>query len=168
MCDPTPLKNWLIAILTFIGLAVGAIVAASITNGSFFLAWMSPGWMWAAAGLTGAAVFACNQALSALDVYCRCVGERCAGQCYNLRNLLRGTAVVLGAQAAACLGVAGYAWIPWAAQPSMWMIIGALLAQLALIVSGIVFYVRLLECGQSQAGSPEPRTPTGPGTRPVG
>jgi hypothetical protein len=166
MCDPTPLRNWLAAILTFILLAVAAIVAASITNGSFFLAWMSPGWMLAAAGLTGLAIFACNQALSALDDYCRCVGERCAGQCYSLRNLLRGIAVVLGAQAAACLGVAGYAWIPWAAQPSMWMIVGALMAQFALIVSGIVFYVRLLECGQRQPA--EPKTPTGPVTRPVG
>jgi hypothetical protein len=148
MCDPTPVRNWLIGIAAAIAVAIGLIVAAAVTNGSFWLAWQSPGWMLLAAAAAGAAVLVCGQTLTALDTLCRCAGERCAGQCYNMRNTLNAARVVLGIQATACLLAAAYAWIPWVAQPSMWIIVAALATQAALIISALAFFSSLARCAR--------------------
>ena len=146
MCDPTPLRNWLLAIAAAIATAIGLIITAAITNGSFFLAWQSWGWMLLAAGATGGAILLCGQARTELETLDRCTGERCAGECKNMRNVLDGARVVLGIQASACLATATYAWIPWAAQPSMWVIVAALTVQAALIASAIAFFKNLAAC----------------------
>ena len=134
MCDLSPVRNWLLAMLAAILAAVAIIVGAAIANGSFFVAWTAPAGMLAAAAATGLAILFCGLAASALDVFCNCAGASCAGPCGNLKDVLNAVRVMLGIQATACLAAALIAWIPVAGQPLMWIIAGALLIQAALII----------------------------------
>jgi len=154
MCDPTPIRNWLLGILAAIFGAIGLIVVAAVANGSFWLAWTSPGWMLAAAAATAVAAFLCGSALTALDVFCRCAGPKCAVACSNMRNTLNAARVVLGIQATACLTAALPAWIPGAGQVLMWIIVGALLLQAALIISAMAFYSQLTACNALDSSGP--------------
>jgi hypothetical protein len=146
MCDPSPVRNWLFAVLAAVIGAIGFIGVAIATNGSFWLAWQSPGWMLAAAGSTGLAVVFCGFAVAALDRYCTCVGEHCSGACANLRNTINAARVVLGIQAMSCLAAALIAWIPGIGQPPMYAIAGALFLQVVLLVAAIAFYKNLVAC----------------------
>ena len=157
MCDPTSVRNWLIALLGAILLAVAIIAGAAIANGSYWYTYLSPFGMLAAAAATGGAILICGQALSALDALSQCTGPKCAGQCANLRNTLQAARVVLGIQATACVTVAAYAWIPGAAQPAQWTIIGALIVEAALIISAIVFFANVSSCATTSI-------PKGPGS----
>jgi hypothetical protein len=76
-----------------------------------------------------------------------------------MRNVLTAAAAVLGIQLTACLLTAAYAWIPGVAQPSMWIILGSLFIQAALIVSAIAFLSDLNAC----ATPPTPPRPPGTG-----
>jgi hypothetical protein len=149
MCDPTPIRNWLIALVAALVLAVAAIVVAIVTNGSIVLAWMSPGWMFGAAALTGGGIVACIFATMALDTFCKCAGTRCEGACGNMRRLILAIQLVLGIQALACITVGLISWIPFAPQPLMWVIEGALVAQLLLVISLFPFYSSLTSCQSS-------------------
>lgn len=168
MCDPTPIRNWMIACAVAIVAAAAIVVGAAIANASWWLTYLSPIGMLAAAGATGLAMVFCSQALSALDTYCACVGARCAGACDNLRNTLRAAMTVLGIQATACLTVAAYAWVPAAANPAQWVIIGSLLVQAALIIAAIAFYGALAACGAATAPPSNPPGPPRPPRPPVG
>ena len=167
MCDPTPIRNWMIACAAATIAAAAIVVGAAIANGSWFYTYLSPIGMAVAAASTGGAMLFCSQALSALDTYCACIGTRCAGACDNLRNTLRAAMAVLGIQATACLTVSAYAWIPGAANPAQWVIIGSLILQAALIISAMAFYAALVACGFSTSGAPGPPAPK-PSTRPPG
>ncbi|MGH2898920.1 MAG: hypothetical protein ACRDMZ_09625, partial [Solirubrobacteraceae bacterium] len=118
-----------------------------------------------AAAATAGAALLCGQAVSALTVLCNCAGPRCAGQCSNMRNTLTAAITVLGIQATACLTVAAYAWIPGAAQPAQWVIIGALVILAALIISAMAFFSALAACsaplmpGGGPTGTKPPTTP---------
>lgn len=167
MCDFGPLRNWLIALAVAIAAAAAIIVGAAVANGSWWYTYLSPIGMAVAAAATGGAILLCGQALSALDMFCSCTGPKCAGQCSNLRNTLQAAKVVLGIQAVACLTVAAYAWIPGAAQPAQWAIIGALLIQAALIISAIAFMAQLSNCGTVKppvGSSGQPLSSAGPST----
>jgi len=146
MCDLTPVRNWLLAVFAAIVAAVAVIVTAAAANGSWWYAWTSPGLMVSAAATTAVAVFLCGRALSALETYCKCVGDSCRGACANMRNAINAARTVLGIQAAACLSAVLVAWIPWVAQPVMYVIIGALLSQLAMIFYAILVLSKLREC----------------------
>jgi uncharacterized BrkB/YihY/UPF0761 family membrane protein len=159
MCDPTPIRNWLIACAAAILVAAAIVVGAAIANGSWWYTYLSPIGMVAAAAATGGAILLCGQAISALDTYCACVGARCAGQCNNLRTTLNAARIVLGIQATACLTVALYAWIPGAANPAQWAIIGSLIAQAVLIIGTIAFYASLTSCATTPV---EPGGGSGP------
>jgi hypothetical protein len=152
MCDPIPFRNWLIGISVAIFAAAAIVIGAAVANGSYWYVYLSPIGMLVAAAATGGAILLCGQALDALNRLCTCTGDRCSGQCNNLRNTLNAARVVLGIQATACLTVAAYAWIPGAAQPAMWVIIGTLFIQAALIVSAIAFYAQLATCAASPRG----------------
>lgn len=156
MCDPSPIRNWLLAVLAAIAVAIGLIIAAAVANGSFWLAYTSPVWMLLAAAATALAIFLCGQAMTALDVFCTCAGPRCAGPCTNMRNTINAARAVLGIQATTCLAAALAAWIPIAGQVLMWIIIGALVIQVALIISAIVFIDQLTACAKP--------APSGPGS----
>jgi hypothetical protein len=145
-CDPTPLRNWLLAIGAAILTSVATIVGAAVANGSYWYVYLAPIGMLVAAGFAGLALLFCGFALSALNAICACTSGRCKGQCDNLSNVLNAARVVLGVQATACLTVAAYAWIPGAAQPAMWTIIGSLIVEAALIFSAIGFYSALADC----------------------
>ena len=67
--------------------------------------------------------------------------------------------IVLGIQATACLTVALYAWIPGAANPAQWAIIGTLIAQAVLIIGTIAFYASLTSCATTPV---EPGGGSGP------
>jgi hypothetical protein len=75
MCDPTPIRNWLIACAAAILVAAAIVVGAAIANGSWWYTYLSPIGMVAAAAATGGAILFCGQAMSALDTYCACVGH---------------------------------------------------------------------------------------------
>jgi hypothetical protein len=170
VCDLSAVRNWLIACVVAIFAAVATIVGAAIANGSYWYTYLSPAGMVVAALFTGAAVGACAMALSALDTFCVCAGTRCNGPCNNMRTTLKAATTVLGIQAVACLTVAAYSWIPGAAQPAQWVIIGALVIQAALIVGAMSFFNDLTNCQRSSApdGAPTPPTGRGPGTAPIG
>ena len=155
MCDIGPFRNWLFAILAAILAAVGFIVAAAVANGSIFAAAGSPVLMGIAAALSALAALFCGFALNELNTLCACLGVRCSGPCDNLRNTLNAIRVVLGIQATAAAGVALIAWIPVAPQPLMWIIIGALVIQAALVISLLAFLNSLERCAR-------PAPPTGP------
>lgn len=161
MCDLTPVRNWLVATLFAIFAVVGIIIAASIANGSFFLAWTAPAFMLAAAAVTGVAILFLALASSALDTFCKCAGPSCDGPCGNLKNVLAAAKVVLGIQATACLAAALIAWIPVAGLPLMWTILGALVVQAALIISAFAFLSQLSRCQLAPMGAP-PAPPTAP------
>lgn len=168
MCDPTPVRNWLIACVAAILVAVATIVGAAVANGSWWYTYLSPFGMLAAAATTGLAMLFCGMALSALDTVCACTGPRCKGQCDNMRTSLKAAMTVLGIQATACLTVAAYAWIPGAAQPAQWVIIGALVILAALIISVIAFYASLAACAMPPAAPPPPPGGGGPPRNPLG
>jgi hypothetical protein len=168
VCDPTPIRNWLIACAAAIVVAVATIIGAAIANGSYWYTYLSPIGMLVAAGFTGAAMGACAMALSALDTFCACAGAKCGGQCANMRNTLRAGLTVLGIQATACLTVAAYAWIPGAANPAQWVIIGALIVESALIIGAIAFYSSLAACTASALAPPTPPMTPAPPTAPIG
>jgi hypothetical protein len=73
----------------------------------------------------------------------------CAAEFSNFMSALAGLMTVLGIQAAASFAAAGIAWMPWAGQAPMWVILGALVVQLALIPSLIAFFEALVRCAQA-------------------
>jgi hypothetical protein len=158
MCDLTPLRNWLIACAVAIFAAVAVIIGAAVANGSYWYTYLSPIGMLVAAAFTGAAILACGMAISALDAFCACAGPRCKGQCDNMRATLQAARVVLGIQATACLTVAAYAWIPGAANPAQWVIIGSLVIEAALIIGVLGFFSALTSCSAPVG------PPVGPGS----
>jgi hypothetical protein len=166
VCDPTPVRDWLIATAIAILAAAAIVVGAAIANSSWWYAWTAPLAMLAAAAATSLAMFFCNRAVAALDTFCACAGSRCAGPCGNLRRTLVAAGVVLGIQATACLYAAAAAWIPVAGQVVMWTIIGTLVIQAALIMSAIAFMAQLATCQSAPAPTP-PMTPMPP-TAPIG
>lgn len=170
MCDLSALRNWLIACVVAIIAAAAVIVGAAIANGSYWYTYLSPIGMLVAAAFTGAAIGACAMALSALDTFCMCVGTRCNGPCSNMRTTLKAATAVLGIQAVACLTVAAYSWIPGAAQPAQWVIIGALIIQAALIFGAMSFFSDLTNCQRAPApeGPATPSAGSGPGTAAIG
>jgi len=164
MCDLSPVRNWLIATLVAIFAAVAIIVGAAIANASWWYAWTSPIGMAVAAGATGLAIVFCGLAISALDAFCKCAAgsPKCAGPCTNLGNVLQAARIVLGIQATACLWAALAAWIPGAGQGLMWVIIGSLVVQAALIISAMAFLSQLDTCQVKV-----PPIPDGPGKPPT-
>ncbi|HMH50791.1 MAG TPA: hypothetical protein VK548_11205 [Candidatus Acidoferrum sp.] len=146
MCNPVPVRNWLIAILAAIFLALATIVGAAIANGSWFYTYLSPGGMALAGLFSFLATLFCYYAIDAVDELSRCTGSRCEGESTTLRSVIAGVRIVLGIQTAACVAVAAYAWIPGAAQPAMWVIIGTLALQTALIIGAIYSYDKLATC----------------------
>ena len=148
VCDPSLLGGLLSAIAAAIDLAAGFVTIAAAKNGSFFLAWMSPGWMLAAAAATSTAAWLCSVTLTALEVLCRCTGTRCVQECNGMRIALNATRIVLAVQASACLAAAAYAWIPWAALPSVLAIAVALAFQVAAILRLIHSFYILTSCAR--------------------
>lgn len=169
MCDWTPVRNWLIGIAAAIFVAAAIAVGAALVNNTYWYSWLAPVGMIVAAGATGGAILLCGAAISALDTFCACAGVRCSGACTNLRNVLNAARVVLGIQATACLTSALSAWIPGIGAVPIWVIVGALIAQAALIISAIAFMVNLSNCQTTSPGS-APGAPGGPpvGTGPIG
>lgn len=55
---------------------------------------------------------------------------------------------VLGIQATACFAAAGIAWIPWAGDVPMGVILAALIIQAALIATLIGFWIAVATCLQ--------------------
>ena len=167
MCDTTPLKLWLLAILAMILLSAGLVLGAAIANLSLFQISNSP-WLIGAAG--GAALIGsilCGVAISALDAVCTCAGAKCAGECSNLRNNIKAVGVVLGIQAVACLVIVIPSLIFIAGTVPMWVILATLFLQAALIISAIFFIDMLDKCVNAPAppssGGPLTGDPTRPG-----
>ncbi len=73
-----------------------------------------------------------------------------ASQCIdifeNFHRAATAIAIVLGIQATACFVAAGIAWIPWAGQGPMYVILGALIAQVPLVASLLYYLFSLREC----------------------
>ena len=148
MCNPDPLRNWLIAI-------AGTIITAATTIGVAIAFNVSPRpdlapfFMSTAAVLTGLAVLWCGFAINALNVLDACTGKRCIGQSGNIRRVLIAAVTVLGIQATACVIVALVSAVPFLSQPAMWVIFGALFAQAALLLTAVAFFNSLATCARS-------------------
>ncbi len=156
MCDlPT-----IVALLgTTAGLITASLVALGVAialNNGFFSAPGSPAAMVTAGALLVAAVAVLSPATALINDYVSCMGAgaACAGQLSNVQNALAALITVLGIQAAASFAAAGIAWIPWAGQAPMWVILGSLVVQLALIPSVIVFFNDLVSCVTAAATPP--------------
>lgn len=165
MCDFSPVRNWLIGLAAAIVSAAAIALGAAAVNNTGWYAWLAPVGMLAAAAVAGLAVLLCGFAIDALNGFCACAGARCAGPCGNLRTTLNAARVVLGIQATACLTSALSAWIPGVGSAPIYVIVGALVIQLALIISAIAFAVQLGSC---QSSTPPVPTPPTTATPPVG
>jgi hypothetical protein len=142
MCDLSPIRNWLIAIITAITGALALVIVAAVLQGSWWTAWAARFPMAGVAALAGSAAVMCGLAISALNAYCACTGAKCAGACTNMRNTLTAAGIVLGIQAAA----AATAAIVGGSSVTMIIITGALLIELALIISALAFLGSLSGC----------------------
>src|SRR6266699_203504 len=135
--------------------AIAAVVVAAVLNNGFFSAPASPAAMISAGLLTGAAVAALAFARAQAESYFQCMGAppACAGALSNLLNALMALVTVLGIQVTACFVVAGIAWIPWAGGAPMYVILGALIIEAALIPTTIAFAVTLVSCADHAANA---------------
>jgi hypothetical protein len=154
MCDPTALKYWVYACLAAAFVSVAIIVGAAIANGSLIGTGTAPVIMLSAAVISAAATGLCGSALSALNTLCTCTGLRCASQCSNMRKILLAAASSLSIQAAACLTVAAYAWIPFAALPAQWAIFAALLAVALSLLGALALLNSLAACASAPTAPP--------------
>ena len=167
MCDWTPVRNWLIAVAAAIVVAAATALGAAAAGSSYYYSYLAPFGMLAAAAITGGAILLTSAAIGALDTFCACAGAKCAGPCGNLRRTLEAARIVLGIQATACLTSAAAAWIPGIGQVPIYVIIGALFVQLALVIGAIAFLTQLSSCQTSTPPpptSPGALTSSGPGT----
>lgn len=155
MCDPTPVRNWILATIAAIFVVVAIIVGAAVANGSWYYSWTAPGVMISAAIVTGVAIFFNSMALGALNTFCACAGARCASACSNLRATLTAAGVLLGIQATACLLAALSAWIPSVGQAPMWIIIGALVIEAAVLITALAFLSALTSCQTTTVPPPK-------------
>lgn len=151
MCD----LYWLIGLLTTVGALIAAAAAAvgvaSALNGGFFSAPAAPAAMVTASVTSGIAAGMLGIGVRvAIDDFFRCMGSppECAQLLTDLQGVIAGLATVLLVQAVAAGVVAAVAWVPWAAQPGMLTILGALLLQLPLIPSAIALTVALIDCAK--------------------
>lgn len=167
MCDWTPVRNWLIAALVTMALAVASVfVALNLSSVPQSIA------MLVAAAMTGLAIGLISLALGALTAFCACAGPPCAGPCANLRAVLLAINVVLGIQVAACLATAAVVLIPilgtWLGGRQIYVIYGALVLQVALLVSAFAFLAQLSSCQPGRPPVMPPPTTPPVGTGPVG
>lgn len=160
MCDPGTL-------ISLLGTASGLVVAATVSigvaivlNGSFFGAGGAPVPMGIAAGAAAAAAAVVFGATEALESYFNCAGR--PTECQVLYDLVKANLFYLGAvltaQAIASAAVAAAAWVPWAAQPGMIVILATMVAT-AIEVGALVTSVSLLiDCirGSSVGATPDP------------
>jgi hypothetical protein len=153
VCDPTPVRNFLIAVGVGLGVTIAIIAGAAVANDSWWSAWTSPFGM-AAAGFaalgSGGLV---GLARSALDAFCACATRiACNGPCSSLRNLLTAMIATLGILATACFGAIFIAADSVVGDVAMWTISAALTVQLGLVISGGVFYDQLAKCQTTGTG----------------
>lgn len=153
MCQLTELQVFLGTAGALVLAAVIAIGVAAALNNGFFSAAGAPAAMIVAGGCTLGAVGALAAARIYAEKYFQCMGSpaACAGAYSNLRNALTALITVLTFQATACFVAAGIAWIPWAGQAPMWVILGSLVIQMPLIASLIAFGVQLVDCANKAA-----------------
>jgi hypothetical protein len=155
-CDLTPVFALLTAAAISIAIAIGFIIAAAAANNSFFGASGSPGLMVAAGVAALAAVGSLAGTRAMVESYFVCMGspEQCIGAFNNLLNAITGLMTVLSIQSTASFAAAGIAWIPWVGAAPMYVILGALIIQAALIPTVTVFVNDLITCVQEAAIDP--------------
>lgn len=148
MCDLGPLFTTLGVAAALITASVASIAVAAALNGGFFSAPGAPIPMIAAAATAAAAAVLIVTAQQKAFEYFACVGSPagCQTDLNNLTEALEALAGTLAVQAIAAGVVAASAWIPWAAQPAMWAIAAALLTQLAMIPTAILYANDFLDC----------------------
>ncbi len=156
MCDIPAIAALLGTAAALITASLVALGVAIALNNGFFSAPGSPAAMVVTGGLLVGAIAALSPAVALINDYVTCMNAAgpCAGQLSNLQNALAALITVLGIQAAASFAAAGIAWIPWAGQAPMWVILGSLVVQLALIPSVIVFFDALVRCANAAATPP--------------
>lgn len=164
MCDLGALLGLLTSAGTLIVAATVTIGIAAALNNGFFSAPGSPAVMVTAGGLILAAAGALAAARVLAEDYFQCMGAppACLGEFNNFISNIDALITVLGIQATASFVAAGIAWIPWAGAAPMYVIIGTLVIQAALIPSLIAFWVALENCLEEAASAT-----VGPLTAPV-
>lgn len=147
-CNLTPFTALMATAAALIAGAIAAVITAAVLNNGFFTAPGSPAAMVTAGALTLGAIAALAAARGLVSDYYQCMGAppACAGALANLLNALAAIMTVLSIQATACFVVAGIAWIPWAGAVPMYVILGALIIQAALIPTVIAFATAFVDC----------------------
>lgn len=154
MCELTNFTGLMIGAKAAILAAIAFIIAAAIANNSFFGAAGSPALMVLAGISTLAAIGLLAAAKDAALTYYHCA-RTCTGEWNNLSQAFTALMTVLSIQATACFIVAGIAWIPWAGGVPMYAILAALIVQLALIPTLIIFGIDFVNCVErAREGSP--------------
>lgn len=148
MCDAGALIGLLASAGALIIAATVTIGIAAALNNGFFSAPGSPAVMLAAAAMVVAAGAALAGARALAESYFQCMGapSECLGEFNNFITNIDALIVVLGIQATASFVAAGIAWIPWAGAAPMYVILGSLIAQAALVPSLTGFWVALENC----------------------
>lgn len=132
---------------TFAAAPILVLVAIAL-NGGFFTAPGAPVPMIGAAAAAFAAAALLGRAKEALQAWVICggVSAECKGTLSNIENMLAAAMTTIGILGGACAGVAAAAWIPWFAQPGMWVVYGALLVGVGTIVSLQAMWGSLDKC----------------------
>jgi hypothetical protein len=154
-CDLTGVYGLLTAASVSIAVAIAFVIAAAAANNSFFGAAGSPALMIGAGVASLAAVGTLAGARAMIESYFGCMGSpaECQGQLNNLLNVIAALMTVLSIQATASFVTAGIAWIPWAGAAPMYVILGALIVQAALIPTAVAFVNDFIACVERAARS---------------
>lgn len=160
MCDPGTLLS---VALTATGLMTAAAIAIGVAvalNGSFFGAGGAPVPMGIAAGASAAAAALLFGATEALESYFNCAGRppECELLYETTKAHLFYLAGLLTAQAIASAAVAAVAWIPWAAQPAMMIILATLVGAIVSVGALSTAIPLLIACVSSSSvgATPDP------------
>lgn len=128
--------------------AAASVGVAAVLNAGFFSAPGAPFAMVAAGAAASAAVGVLKSAIDDVQIYQKtgCCAADCISKADQLQSLLAGAATVVAAEASACYAAAGIAWIPWASQPAMQVILGAFILEIPLIATFGVLRSQLADC----------------------
>jgi hypothetical protein len=153
MCNFSMIDVYLTACGVGITAALISLGIAIALNNGFFSAPGSPVAMIAAGIATGVALGSIYLARGAFEEYLSCmelshrgISALCESSISNFMNAIAALATILGIQTTACFAAAGIAWIPWAGQAPMWVILATLILQIPIITTLGIFFVDVKNC----------------------
>lgn len=154
MCGITAIRGILVTIGALIGGAIASTIVAIGLNTNFFTSLGAPAPMAIAAGLVFGAAANLTALTFMLRAYYRCANprtDRCAGRLESALAAIAGAIATLLVQGAACLTLAGVAWIPWSIQVAAWTVVAGVIPLIATLATALAFINQLESCLQEPA-----------------